>query len=60
EILGIFGIRYLIMSLIFIPSMRRLKELDLFFWFPVMDLLLPLYYYLMTPSLFKNNTRTWK
>ena len=60
ELLGIIGIRYLIMSLIFFPSMRRLKELDLFFWFPVMDLLLPLYYYLMTLSLFKNNTRTWK
>ncbi len=60
EILGIFGIRYLIMAFVFIPSMRRLKELDLFFWFPIMDLLLPLYYYIMTPSLLNPNTRTWK
>ena len=60
EILGIFGTRYLIMALIFFPSMRRLKEFDLFIWFPIMDLLLPLYYYLMTPSLLKPNTRSWK
>lgn len=60
EILCIFGIRYFIMMLILIPSMKKLKEPDLIFWFPIMDLLLPLYYYIMTPSLFKNTTRTWK
>lgn len=31
EILCIFGIRYIIMSLVFIPAMRKLKEQDLFF-----------------------------
>ena len=61
EILCIFGIRYIIMSLVFIPAMRKLKEQDLFFWFPLMDVLLMIYYYFMAPSLFfKNTKRKWK
>ena len=60
EILGIFGLRYLFMMLIFYPAMKRLNQRDLFFWFPVMDILLILYYCLMTSSLFKNRTAAWK
>jgi hypothetical protein len=60
EILGIFGLRYLYMMLIFYPAMKRLNVRDLFLWFPVMDLLLNLYYFVMSPSLLKNKSAAWK
>ncbi len=60
EILVIFGFRYLFMLLIFYPAMKRLNSLDLFLWFPLMDLLLNLYYIVMSPSLFNKKTTTWK
>lgn len=60
EILVIFGFRYLFMLLIFYPAMKRLISLDLLLWFPLMDLLLNLYYIVMSPSLFKNKPAKWK
>lgn len=60
EILGIFGFRYLCMFLIFYPAMKRLNSLDLFLWVPLMDILLNVYYIVMSPSLLKNKTTTWK
>jgi hypothetical protein len=60
EILGIFGLRYLYMMLIFYPAMKRLNVRDLFLWFPVVDLLLNLYYFVMSPSLLKNKSAAWK
>lgn len=60
EILVIFGFRYLFMLLIFYPAMKRLNSLDLFLWFPLMDLLLNLYYIVMSPSLINKKNTTWK
>lgn len=56
----IFGIRLLFQGFIFYKTMKKLKEGDLFLWFPVFDVWMFFYYLIFSFSLFKNPDKKWK
>lgn len=58
-VLGIFGGKVLIQSIITYAAMRRLDESDLFKFSWLMDIFMVLYYIIFTPALFFRSKNKW-
>lgn len=57
----VFGLRFLVQAVIFYGSMKKLKEKDLFWLFPLLDLWQFIYYIIFAPAaLWKRPTKRWK
>jgi hypothetical protein len=59
ETLVLTGTRMLIQGMVFRASMKKLGEQDLFFLFPVLDVLFLLYYVKLFPSIIQTKSDTW-
>ena len=57
--LGIFGLRMVVMGVIYHESMSKLGERDLWIWFPLLDLWMFLYYLIFMPTLWKRPKQSW-
>ena len=60
EALILFGLRLLTQGIIFFSSMKKLNEEDLFWYFPLMDILFLFYYLKLFPDVFKAQSTSWK
>nr|WP_294908233.1 glycosyltransferase [uncultured Lacibacter sp.] len=58
--LSVFGLRFLIQGIIYHKSMSRLKEKDLFWLYPLLDIWQWFYYLLFANTLFKKPRANWK
>lgn len=58
-VLSVFGLRFLLQALTFYKTMRKLRELDLFIWFLLLDLWMFLYYLIFVPALWKKPRPGW-
>ena len=56
----LFGIRMLTQAFIFRACMKKLGELDLFWYFPLMDFLFLFYYLKLFPDVFQTKPASWK
>ncbi len=56
----IFGVRFLLQAVDYAVAMRRFKEADLFWLFPIWDVLQVVYNIILLPSLFKKPSLQWK
>jgi glycosyltransferase involved in cell wall biosynthesis len=57
--LAVFGLRLIIQGIVLYKSMKKLNETDLFPWFILLDLWMPLYYLFTLPAIWKSPRRTW-
>lgn len=57
---GLFVIRFLTQALVFRAGMKKLGEQDLFWLFPVMDILFLIYYLKLFPDVFQTRHNVWK
>ncbi|HUM46135.1 MAG TPA: glycosyltransferase [Chitinophagales bacterium] len=60
EALALFGLRLLVQGIIFRSCMKNLGEKDLYWYFPVMDILFLIYYLKLFPDVFQNKQAAWK
>ncbi|WP_235938134.1 glycosyltransferase [Chitinophaga solisilvae] len=58
-VLGIFGLKVLVQSIITFAAMRKLDESDLFKFSWLMDIFMVLYYILFTPALLFRSKNRW-
>lgn len=56
----VFGIRLLVQATVFFPTMKRLKEFDLFPFFILFDLWMFFYYFIFAITLIKKPRTGWK
>lgn len=56
----VFGIRFLLQLIVFIPVMKKLKETDLAPWFLFFDIWMFFYYFIFSFSVFGKAQKTWK
>lgn len=56
----VFGTRFVLQAVVFYEGMRKLKEKDLFWWFPLLDLWQFIYYFIFVPALWKRPAAKWK
>ncbi|TDX00437.1 glycosyltransferase [Dinghuibacter silviterrae] len=56
----VFGLRFLLQAVIFYQAMRTLREKDLFWWFPLLDLWQFIYYVIFAPAVWKRPSNKWK
>jgi glycosyltransferase involved in cell wall biosynthesis len=59
-VLIIYGVRFLLQGIDFGVAMRKLKEMDLFWLFPVLDVFQLFYNLALLPSLIKKPDTKWK
>jgi glycosyltransferase involved in cell wall biosynthesis len=57
---AVFGLRFLVQAVVFYLSMGKLKEKDLFWWFPLLDVWQFLYYFIFASALWKRPANRWK
>ena len=55
-----FGVRFILQAIDFAVSMRKLKEADLFWLFPIFDVLLLVYNIALIPSMIKKPNTQWR
>ena len=55
-----FGARFILQAIDFAVSMRKLKEADLFWLFPIFDVLLLVYNIALIPSMIKKPNTQWR
>ncbi len=58
--LFIFGIRFIMQSIFFYKTMKKLNEKDLYPWFLFLDIWMFFYYLLFSFSIFKKPSKAWK
>ncbi len=58
-VLAVYGFRLIIQGVVLFKSMKKLNETDLFPWFILLDLWMPLYYLFTLPAIWKSPKRTW-
>ncbi|MBK8086939.1 MAG: glycosyltransferase [Chitinophagaceae bacterium] len=58
--LCVFGLRFLLQGLIYYRTMDKLKEKDLFWFYPLLDIWQWFYYLLFANTLFKKPRKNWK
>lgn len=56
----VFGIRFIIQAIIYLPAMKKLNEKDLYPLFLFFDLWMFFYYLIFAVALIKKPTNTWK
>ncbi len=59
-VLLIFCVRFLLQGIDYAVAMRRLKEMDLFWWFPFWDIFQIVYHIILFPALIKKPSLQWK
>ena len=59
-VLLVFGVRFILQGIDYAVAMRRLKEMDLFWWFPFWDIFQILYNIILFPALIKKPSTQWK
>ncbi|MCZ2298855.1 MAG: glycosyltransferase [Chitinophagales bacterium] len=57
--LAVFGVRFLVQAFIYFKTMQKLNEKDLWGWFILFDLWMPLYFLFTLPAIIKSPKRTW-
>lgn len=57
--LSVFAVRLIVQSIVYFKSMKKLNEADLWPWFILFDLWMPLYYLFTIPAIWKSPKRTW-
>lgn len=57
--LSVFVIRLIVQGFIYLKTMKKLNEHDLFPWFFIFELWMCLYYILFLPALFRKPKKTW-
>jgi hypothetical protein len=57
--LAVFGVRFLLQGFIYFKTMKKLNEKDLWIWYLLFDLWMPLYYLFTIPAILKSPKRTW-
>lgn len=57
--LAVFGIRLLLQAFIYYKTMQKLNEKDLWPWFILLDIWMPLYYLFTLPAIWKSPKKTW-
>ncbi len=58
-VLAVYCFRLIIQGVVLFKSMKKLNETDLFPWFILLDLWMPLYYLFTLPAIWKSPKRTW-
>ncbi len=58
--LMVFGIRFLIQSVVFYKTMKKLGEMDLYIWYLFLDIWMFFYYIIFSVTLWKKPRNTWK
>ena len=56
----VFGVRFIIQSIVYFLGMKKLKEADLFPYFLLFDIGMFFYYLIFAFSIFKKPSKTWK
>lgn len=59
-VLAIFGLRLLVLAIVWFKSMKKLNEADLFPYFFLLDMWMSFYYLLFVPALWKKPAKNWK
>jgi glycosyltransferase involved in cell wall biosynthesis len=57
--LAVFGLRLIVQGIVYFKAMKKLNEADLWPWFLLLDLWMPLYYLFTIPAIWKSPKRTW-
>lgn len=57
--LAVFGIRFLLQSIILFKSMKKMGEKDLWPWFIFLDMWMFLYYLIFAPALIRRPKKAW-
>jgi glycosyltransferase involved in cell wall biosynthesis len=57
--LAVFGVRLITQAIVYYKSMKKLNEADLWPWFLLFDVWMPLYYLCTIPAIWKSPKRTW-
>lgn len=57
--LAVFGVRFIILAIIWQKAMKKLNEADLFPFFLFFDIWMFIYYFLFAPTLWKKPAKTW-
>lgn len=60
EALVLFALRMVVQGFVFSPSMKRMGEDDLFWYFPVLDIFFLIYYLKLFPDVFQTKQAAWK
>jgi cellulose synthase/poly-beta-1,6-N-acetylglucosamine synthase-like glycosyltransferase len=55
-----FGVRFIFQAIDYAVAMRKLKEADLFWLFPLLDILLIVYHIALLPSMIKKPNSQWR
>jgi cellulose synthase/poly-beta-1,6-N-acetylglucosamine synthase-like glycosyltransferase len=59
-VLFIYVVRLFVVLLVYAATLKKLRELDLLFWIPILDAAYILYYAIFWPTLMFGKTKTWK
>ena len=59
-VLAVFGLRLIIQAIVLYPAMKKLREQDLYPYFPLIDAWMFFYYLIFAFSLFKKPRASWK
>lgn len=57
---GTYGFRLLLQFIIWSKTMKKLKEQDLIFWIPILDLWMFVYYFIFAGALIRKPNKNWK
>ncbi len=55
-----FGVRFVLQGIVYFFTMRRLKEIDLFWLYPILDIWQWFYYLLFANTIYKKPHQQWK
>lgn len=58
--LAIYGVRLLVQAFIYFKTMKKLNEFDLFPWFILLDMWMPIYFLITLPAIWKSPNNNWK
>ncbi len=57
--LSVFGVRLIVQAIVYFKTMKKLNEADLWPWFLLLDIWMPLYFILTIPAIWKSPKRSW-
>lgn len=57
--LSVFGVRLIVQAIVYFKTMKNLNEADLWPWFLLLDIWMPLYFILTIPAIWKSPKRSW-
>ncbi len=57
--LAVFGIRFIVQSIVYFKTMKKLNEFDLFPWFLLLDIWMFFYFIFTAPAIWKAPRKNW-